>query len=256
MRATRVACRHSPKSVSGWTAPHLSPGLNRLGPPPSQDTTNHRREGEAWTTWFGRVAKNTFSEKSADDKVFGGDHRTAKADAMHELRMMDRRIQTYKHPELADNCLKCIVSLDAPNGDKLTPEYLEGRLVGVLMFGDTPRSEDFMPILERVQRRHNGDFVVVGISCRMNESHHLTKTHNFLHCTHRNGAAMVQRDLGFMISPFMPLPRLYIVDGTSGLCIGRSGYTAVMTNPDGCVNEWISGGPGHNWWDFPRTWIS
>lgn len=101
--------------------------------------------------------------------MFGGDHASAKHDAMNELQTMDKRIQTFNHPDMAANVLKCIYALDAPNGDKLTPEFLEGRVVGFLLFGETQRTLDFLPQLCQFQESHKGDFVVVGMSRRIAE---------------------------------------------------------------------------------------
>jgi hypothetical protein len=211
-----------------------------------------KRQNEPLSKWIERLATgHLFERRSPDDRMFGGDHNTSKMHAMNELKNMDRRLSTFNHFDLSVNCLKTARFYTAPNGTRYTNEYLDGRIVGLLCYSETERCQEFFPMLADFQKQHKDDFVVAGISCCHNESEHMMFRHNFLHLSHRNGATWVQRDLNFKIG-FVPLPRLYIVDGTRGIIISSSGYTAVKVNPDTCFNEWVRGEHGVGWLDYAR----
>jgi hypothetical protein len=256
-RATRLAARSSPKASSGWTSPNLSTTHDGYAPPKSHTSNpqNMRKDGESWSWWVHRVARDgLFESRAGDDRMFGGDHGTAKGQAMNELKNMDKRIATFNHPELAANVLKTVLFYDAPNGTQYSNDYLDGRIVGLLLFSDTEKSKNFMETLSIWSEAHKEDMVIVAVSCCHTEYQEWSKRNNFLHLTHKNGAMWVKRDLNFKMG-FPPLPRLYIVDGSTGMVISRSGYTAVKTNPTTCFDEWVDGGCGHNWYDWPKTWF-
>jgi hypothetical protein len=243
-------------NATGWSSPGAVSGMHRLGPPPQTNPANLRKPGERWSRWAERIAMNSVSEKSSDDKMLGGDHYTAKQDALYQLKMMDRRLQTFKHDDLCANCLKCIISLNAPNGTRVSPTITEGRLVGILIFGDGNKASRFFPTLEEFQKKYKDDFLTIGISMKMDEAQYLLRRHGMYQCEWKNGANMVLRDLGFMLGPFVTLPRLFIVDGTTGFVITKWGYTCVTQNPDECFDEWVAGREGFEWHHIPKTWIS
>jgi hypothetical protein len=168
---------------------------------------------------------------------------------------MDKRIQPFAHDELCNNTLKTIDELDAPNGAKVTAAFLEGKVVGLLFFTESARSHAFMRLLEVFNKKHQPDFAVVCISMCGREHVHVTKKHGFFHCTHTNGATWVTRDAGVMVRPLTPMPRLVIVNGTTGVEITKSGLTAVVANPETCFREWVYGRAGCDFKDYFKAWF-
>jgi len=81
----------------------------------------------------------------------------------------------------------------------------------------------------------------------------LTRPLGFLHCSHRDGASYVQRDVGVTITSVTPLPRLVIVDGTTGFEVTRFGVQGVVVRPDTCMDAWRRGDSGMGPWDWLRT---
>ncbi|CCW66385.1 unnamed protein product [Phytomonas sp. Hart1] len=195
----------------------------------------------------------TFKPRDPDSRIFGGDNRTKMAEQKEELKSLDSRIVPFLHEELMSNYLKNIKQLYGPSGQVYTPNILTGRLVGLLYFTESERSLAFMRELKRFHQRHTPDFVVVSISLGIKEMKDVSRQFGFYHCTHHDGAMWVARDSGIMIRPFVPMPRLIIVNGSTGFEITRSGLTAVMVNPDTCFDEWKNGDSGVNIWDWLKV---
>lgn len=152
------------------------------------------------------------------------------------------------------NVIKTVQFLHAPNGSQITVNYLTGRLVAFCVFSETDRSTEFLKVLGKFQKRCGGDLVVVCMSLCGEENWTAVKRHGLHYLTYRNGAGFVMRDLGVRVYG-LPLPRLFIVDGNTGVCFTNSGYTALKVNPHTCLNEWRKGRPGLSWYDYPLSWF-
>lgn len=238
---------------TGWSTPTM---LRQSGySQPLNSTLNSdigRHVNEPLSKWVERIATgHTFEARAPDDRIYGGDHGTAKMHAMNELKSMDRRLATWNHFDLAVNVLKTARFYTTGSGAKYGNEYLDGRIVGLLMYSETDKCNEFLPQLAEFQKQHQGDFVVVGVSCCSDEAEKTMWRHGFMHLSHRDGATWVQRDVNFKLG-FVPLPRLYIIEGTKGWVISSSGYTAVKVNPDTCFAEWVRGEAGVNWTDYAK----
>ncbi|ESL09521.1 hypothetical protein TRSC58_02756 [Trypanosoma rangeli SC58] len=283
MRYTALLTRTSRRGPGGWTEPtlrraeafvdgHASGGRSTdaaaRGPPtafigsPSssvkgafgvEDFSMIKRQQMTLTKLMHLTMDATFRPKDPDSQVYGGDGATQRAALREELKTMDHRITPFAHEELLNDYLKNVMALTGPSGQVCDRELLRGRLVGLFFFTESERSLAFMRQLQPFHQKHRQDFVVLAISLGGKEMVDVTRQHGFFHCTHRNGATWVTRDAGLMVRPVSPLPRLIVVDGTSGEEITRSGLTAVVTHPDTCFQAWRRGAPGHEWWDYFKT---
>ncbi|KPA75237.1 putative mitochondrial hypothetical protein [Leptomonas pyrrhocoris] len=195
----------------------------------------------------------TLKPRDADSRVFGGDGATKLAEQREELKTLDQRIAPFQHDELLNDYLKNMDRLHTPSGAICEREVLLGRLVGILFFTESERSLDFMRRLQPFHKTHSPDFVVVAVSLAGKEMMDVTRSLGFFHCTHRDGATWVTRDCGLMIRPFMPLPRLLIVNGTTGIEVTRGGVTAVVANPSTCFQAWRRGDRGYSYRDFLQS---
>ncbi|CCW64476.1 unnamed protein product [Phytomonas sp. EM1] len=195
----------------------------------------------------------TFKPRDADSRVFGGDNRTKIAEQREEFKNMDSRIVPFMHDDLMFDYLKNINQLHGPSGQLYTRDILVGRLVGLLYFTESERSLAFMRELKRFHQKHTPDFVVVSISLGGKEMMDVSRQFGFYHCSHRDGATWVTRDAGLMMRPWTPMPRLIIVNGSTGVEITRSGLTAVLVNPDTCFDEWKRGESGVKACDWLQT---
>ncbi|KPI88167.1 hypothetical protein ABL78_2744 [Leptomonas seymouri] len=195
----------------------------------------------------------TLKPRDADSRAFGGDGATKLAEQREELKTMDQRIVPFQHDELLNDYLKNMDRLHTPSGALCQREVLLGRLVGILFFTESERSLAFMRHLQLFHKLHSPDFVVVAVSLGGKEMMDVTRSLGFFHCTHRDGATWVTRDAGLMVRPFMPLPRLVIVNGTTGIEVTRGGVTAVMANPETCFQAWRRGESGYCYWDFLQS---
>lgn len=200
-----------------------------------------------------------FEPRASDSKAFGGDGATERAERKEELKHLDPRISPIFHKELMADGLRCVQSIRAPSG-AIIPNgreaLLKGRLVGLLFFSETERCMAFMRHLRTFHEQHHPDFLVVAISLAgTNEMLDLTRGFGYYHLTHRNGGATwVIRDVGLEVKPFLPLPRLIIVDGTTGKQLSRRGVTEVWSHPDKCMSWWKNEESDCSFLDVMRTW--
>lgn len=192
----------------------------------------------------------TLKPRDPDSRAFGGDGATKRAEQREELKTMDQRIVPFAHDDVLNDYLKNIDQLHSPSGAICQRDLLKGRLVGLLFFSESERSLSFMRRLQHFHKAHSPDFVVVAISLAGKEMMDLTRSFGFFHCAHRDGATWVARDTGLMIRPLTPLPRLCIVNGTTGVEITRGGVTAVLANPQNCFNDWKKGDTGYRYRDW------
>lgn len=174
----------------------------------------------------------------------------AAASGPQHLKSMNPHITPFLHSPLLDDYLKNIKQLHAPSGRLCPREVLKGRLVGLLFFSESARCKSFMQKLSAFHRTHSPDFVVVCISVGGKEMMDLTRPLGFLHCSHRDGASYVQRDVGVTITSVTPLPRLVIVDGTTGFEVTRFGVQGVVVRPNTCMDAWRRGDSGMGLWDW------
>ncbi|GET88193.1 hypothetical protein, conserved [Leishmania tarentolae] len=195
----------------------------------------------------------TLKPRDPDSRGFGGDGATKLAEQREELKTMDQRIVPFQHDDVMNDYLKNIDRLYSPSGAQCQRDVLKGRLVGLLFFTESERSLTFMRYLQRVHKRHSPDFVVVALSLAAKEMMDVTRSFGFFHCTHRDGASWVSRDAGLILRPFVALPRLIVVNGTSGIEITRGGVTAVMANPDTCFQAWRRGEGGYRYRDWLKS---
>ncbi|KAK7198827.1 hypothetical protein NESM_000848400 [Novymonas esmeraldas] len=191
----------------------------------------------------------TLKPRDADSRAFGGDGATKLAEQREELKTMDQRIVPFQHDDVMNDYLKNVDRLHSPSGALCQREVLKGRLVGLLFFTESERSLTFMRHLQPFHKRHSPDLVIVAISLAAKEMMDVTRSFGFFHCTHRDGASWVSRDAGLMMRPLTALPRLVIVQGTSGVEVTRGGVTAVMANPDTCFEAWRRGDCGFRYRD-------
>ncbi|KEG08699.1 hypothetical protein DQ04_06621030 [Trypanosoma grayi] len=275
MRRSAILRRTSRRSPGGWTDPTLQQaaayakgGATTGGPSTTfasanssavrrafgvEDFSMIERQQMTLTKLLRMTMDATFKPKDPDSRSNGGDGATQRAALREELKTMDNRITPFAHDDILNDYLKNIVGISGPSGQQGDRELLRGRLVGLLFFTESERSLSFMRRLQPVHQTHRQDFVVVAISLAGKEMMDVTRQYGFFHCTHRNGATWVKRDAGLMVRPVTPLPRLIVVDGTTGAEITRSGVTAVITHPDTCFAAWRCGEPGHEWWDYFKT---
>ncbi|EAN94840.1 hypothetical protein C3747_133g38 [Trypanosoma cruzi] len=278
MRRTAPLRRTSRRGPGGWTEPTLrqaaalvdgnatsgaarGPSTSFVGTPSPavksafgvDDFSMIRRQQMTFTKLIQLTMDATFRPKDSDSQIYGGDGATQRTALREELKTMDRRITPFAHEELLNDYLKNIVAFSGPSGQVCDRELLRGRLVGLLFFTESEWSLAFMRKLKSFHQRHRQDFVVIAISLAGKEMMDVTRQHGFFHCAHRDGATWVSRDAGVMIRPLTPLPRLIVVDGKNGEEITRSGLTAVLTHPDTCFAAWRRGAPGHEWWDYLKT---
>lgn len=260
MRTSGRLLRTSPKAGGGWSNPtmhkpnhHVESILKKnFG---VDDLSLVNREKMTLQTLGKMTIAAAYRLQDADAPVNGGDGATHRNHLKGELKKMDKRIQPFAHEELCNNTLKTINELDAPNGAKISPAFLEGKIVGLLFFTESNRSAAFMRLLGEFLKRHSPDFAVVAVSMCSREQVQMTKRHGFYHCTHANGATWVTRDAGVQYRPLTPLPRLIIVNGTTGHEITKSGVTCVVANPDTCFAEWANGRDGCDFKDYPKAWF-
>ncbi|KAG5506497.1 hypothetical protein JKF63_06000 [Porcisia hertigi] len=195
----------------------------------------------------------TLKPRDPDSRGFGGDGATKLAEQREELKTMDQRIVPFQHDDVMNDYLKNIDKLRSPSGAVCQRDALKGRLVGLLFFTESERSLAFMRHLQRFHKSHSPDFVVIALSLAAKEMMDLTRSFGFFHCTHRDGASWVSRDAGLMLRPLVALPRLIVVNGTSGVEITRGGVTAVMANPDTCFQAWRRGEGGFRYRDWLKS---
>ncbi|CAJ16353.1 hypothetical protein, conserved [Trypanosoma brucei brucei TREU927] len=282
MRCCSTALRTGRRGPGGWTEPRLQQATstdfmrdstgtggdnnnnnnNDGGKGPSSALKRHfnvndfsmiERQQMTLTKLMRITMDATFKPKDPDSRTYGGDGATQRAALREELKTMDSRIVPFAHEEILNDYLKNIVELSGPSGQRYDREMLRGRLVGLLFFTETDRSLAFMRLLREFHQRHRRDFVVVAISLGGKEMMDITRQHGFYHCSHRDGATWVQRDTGLMVRPWTPLPRLIVVNGTSGEEITSSGVTAVKAHPNTCFEKWKNGEEGCDWWDYIKT---
>lgn len=208
------------------------------------------REKITLTRLLRLMADATLKPRDADSRAFGGDGATRLAEQREELKTMDQRIVPYQHDDLLNDYLKNVDQLHTPSGALCQREVLQGRLVGLLFFTESERSRVFMQRLQPFHKKHSPDFVVVAVSMAGKEMMDLTRAFGFFHCTHRDGATWVARDTGMMVRPFVPLPRLVVVNGTTGVEVTRGGVTAVVAHPDTCFQAWRRGERGYEFRDY------
>lgn len=200
-----------------------------------------------------------FEPRASDSKAFGGDGATERAERKEELKHLDPRISPIFHEELMEDALRCVQAIRAPSG-AIIPNgreaLLKGRIVGLLFFSESERCMAFMRYLRAFHAEHHPDFLVVGVSLAGSyEMLDLTRGFGFYHLTHRDGgASWVMRDVGLEMKLFVPLPRLIIVDGTTGKQISRRGVTEVWTHADKCMSWWKTRESDCSMLDFMRTW--
>ncbi|KAG5480049.1 hypothetical protein LSCM1_06471 [Leishmania martiniquensis] len=195
----------------------------------------------------------TLKPRDPDSRAFGGDGATKLAEQREELKMLDQRIVPFQHEDVMNDYLKNIDRLHSPSGALCQRDVLKGRLVGLLFFTESERSLSFMRHLQVFHKRHSPDFVVVAVSLAGKEMMDVTRSFGFFHCAHRDGASWVSRDAGLVLRPFVSLPRLIVVKGTSGFEVTRGGVTAVMANPDTCFEAWRRGEGGYRYRDWLRS---
>ena len=245
--------------ASGWTQPHLV-NTDTIYGPPRELTTDPRmakRRGESPYAHAERlVTECTFEARDPDDKVFGGSHAASKAAAMNELKHFDKRMATPFHPELAMNVLKCASFYSAPNGKLFNNDHLEGRIVGLCLSSETARCMQFLKVLSQFTKEHEGDFVPIVISMAKDEMEREAHSHGLNYLPHVRGAALVKRDLGHNTGRWLPMPRLVIVEGSTGFVITHSGFTALRVKPETCFASWINAQSGVALTDYPLGWFS
>src|SRR5207249_3115863 len=118
----------APRDVNtGWNSPNMAP---QAGYGPSLGSTTDKdvikRQSEPVSMWIERlVTGHLFERRPPDDRIFGGDHSTAKMHAMNELKNMDRRLATWNHFDLSVNSLKTAKFYTAANGTRYTNAYVE-----------------------------------------------------------------------------------------------------------------------------------
>lgn len=208
------------------------------------------RQGVTVTRLLRLMTEATLKPRDADSRAFGGDGATKLAEQREELKILDQRFVPYQHPELMDDYLKNADRLHSPSGAVCERDMLRGRIVSLLFFTESERSMAFMRHLQVVHKRHSPDLVVVAVSLASKEMMDVTRSFGFFHVAHRDGATWVSRDAGVTIRPFMPMPRLVVVNGTTGHEITRSGVTAVLANPDTCFAAWRRGEGGYSFMDY------
>lgn len=200
-----------------------------------------------------------FEPRASDSKAFGGDGATERAERKEELKHLDPRISPIFHEELMEDSLRCVQAIRSPSGAILSngrEELLKGRIVGLLFFSESERCMAFMRYLRAFHEQHHPDFLVVAVSLAGSyEMLDLTRGFGFYHVTHRDGgASWVMRDVGLEMKLFVPLPRLIIVDGTTGKQISRRGVTEVWTHPDKCMSWWKNRESDCSLLDIMSTW--
>lgn len=243
---------------AGWTQPHMTNTDGIYSPPRDQthDPRNSRRRSESVFQHATRLAmENTFESRDGDDRMYGGNNATQKAHAYNELKHFDRRIATPFHPELTMNVLKNASFYTGPNGQIFTNDFLEGRLVGLCIVSETQRSMNFMNLLSVFTKQHRGDFVPIVMSGAKDEMEQQAFGAGLFYLSHVRGSALVKRDLGLNTGRFVPLPRLCVIDGSTGFVITTSGYTAIKVKPETCFSAWIQGESGVSFTDYPLGWF-
>ena len=239
--------------TGGWVAPTLVNGYKQSGPTREQyhDPRNMQRKGETSSWWITRVVmENTFEARESDDRMYGGENTAARANMRNELRYMDRRMATPFHPELTMNVLKNAMFYTAPNKKRFNNDYLDGRLVGLCMLSETDRCMRFIEQLKRFTAEHENDFIPIVLPMTKFECEDLALSNGMCYLSHSNGAMLVKRDTGQNTGRMLPLPRLIIVEVTTGFQITNSGFTAIVVNPETCFSAWLNGDSGVNWTDY------
>ncbi|EPY22820.1 hypothetical protein STCU_08112 [Strigomonas culicis] len=211
------------------------------------------REHMTVTSVLRAMVQAAYKPKDSDSRTFGGDGSTYRSELKEELKSLDHRVVPFFHDDVMNDNLKNIMGLHTPSGQKVSRDVLKGRLVGLLFFTESERSRSFMLRLRPFHRAHTPDLVVVAVSLASKEMRDVTRANGFYHCTHRDGGGWVARDAGISVRPFAPMPRLLIVDGTTGLEVTRSGLTAVLTHPETCFDEWKRGYAGCEMMDHVRS---
>lgn len=212
-----------------------------------------KRQNLTMTRVLQLMADATLKPRDADSRAFGGDGATKLAEQREELKTMDQRVVPFQHEDLLDDYLKNVDRLHTPSGAICEREVLKGRLVGLLFFTESERSLAFMRMLQPFHKKHSPDFVTVACSLAGKEMMDVTRSFGFFHCTHRDGSTWVARDAGLMVRPFTPMPRLLILNGTTGKEITRYGLTGVVAKPDTCFEAWRRGESGYEFRDLLKT---
>eukprot|EP00796_Vickermania_ingenoplastis_P011749 gene11749-8079_t len=199
-----------------------------------------------------------FEPRASDSTMYGGDGATERAQRKEELKHLDPRITPIFHEDMMQDRLRSVRTIRTPSG-ALCPNgreaLLKGRLVGLLFFSESERSMAFMRLLSRFHQLHHPDLIIAAVSLANTEMLSATRGLGFYHITHRDGGATwVQRDVGLELKLLVPLPRLLIVDGSTGREISRRGVTEVVAHPEECMKWWRAGESGCSVWDYCRTW--
>jgi len=123
---------------------------------------------------------------------------------------------------------------------------LAGKIVGLYFSaGWCPPCRKFSPELASFQSKHADDFTVCFVSSDHSEAEmrRFMAGKGFLAVPfHSEARRRLQARLGVSM-----LPTLVILDGRSGEVLTDWGRSAVMRNPEGCVNAWKAGGHGCSW---------
>jgi nucleoredoxin len=117
-----------------------------------------------------------------------------------------------------------------------------------------PPCQQFSPVLHRFTTQHKDDFQVIVIS----HDHDQDAVQEYLH--NKQGWFTVpfadfdrRRKLARLANVQM-IPTLIIVDPYTGETISTWGRSAILKNPDGCLQEWRQGRSGVSWWQLIRPW--
>ncbi|RKP07541.1 thioredoxin-like-domain-containing protein [Thamnocephalis sphaerospora] len=117
-----------------------------------------------------------------------------------------------------------------------------------------PPCQQFSPVLLRFTQQHADDLQIILVSHDRDED---------------AAAEYLSNKLGWMTLPFddvdrrrtlarlfevQMIPTLAIVDADTGKIVSTWGRSAIMKNPDGCLEEWRQGGTGVSWWQLIRPW--
>lgn len=199
-----------------------------------------------------------FEPRESDSTLFGGDGATERVKMKEDLKRLDSHIVPLFHEDLMRDTLRNVRAIVTASGAVIPEgreELLKGHVVGLLFFTESDRSFAFMRRLHAFHKKHNPDFIVVGVSVADKELQDVTRGFGFHHLRHRDGGATwVERDAGLEMKLFFPLPRLIVVDGSTGHVISRSGVTDVVAHGDVCMDWWRRGVTECSVWDYVKTW--
>lgn len=136
--------------------------------------------------------------------------------------------------------------LEDEDGVRQSAAALSGKIIGFYFSAAwCPPCRKFSPELAKFRSKHDDDFTVCFVSCDHSEveMRRFTAGKGFLAVPfHSEARQRIQMRLGVSM-----LPTLVIVDGRSGKVLTDWGRSAVMRNPQGCVQAWKAGGHGCSW---------